>query len=91
MAANVTTLPEILVFVNEQTYGVFGLGFLWIFFLIMLIAMKKYGIDASFASSSLLSLIVASLMWSLGILTAHWVVVFVALTIIGVIILLFRK
>jgi len=91
MPTNVTTLPEIIVFVNEQTYGVFGLGFLWIFFLISLIAVKRYGIDVSFASSSLLTTIIASLMWSLGILSDHWLVVFIALTIIGVVALLFRK
>jgi len=88
---NITTILDLFLVVNSETGGAFGLVSLFMVFIILLFSLKGYGFDMSFMASSLITWILSTFMWGMGMISAQWVITFAGLTVVGFIFQVIRS
>ena len=84
---DISTLADILKYVNTVSNGYFGLGILVVFWLMMLFAMAYRGFIEALASSSFVSSLVAAILAAIGVLNPMYFALSILISLASVFIL----
>ena len=87
MPENVSTMGDFLVWANTSTNDSLGKLFLITAFVISFISLKLFGFSKALATSSFTSFTFSLLLWSIGLVSFTWVIMFIILTIMSTLML----
>lgn len=88
MPENVTSVPELLTYINSSTNDLFGVMILLMIWAIMFAGFKtKYRLEESFAGASYLTMLTAVILFGLELISGTYLTITVLLLVIAVFLL----
>lgn len=72
---NATSVFEVMEYANAVSNGIFGLGTIVSIWFVLFIAFRRYGETAAFASANFITLVVSTILWSVGVVDEKAVLV----------------
>lgn len=73
---NITGLYDVVKYANDTTGDTFAVGMLFSAFIVLFVAMRRYGGDQAFAASSFVTFALSIFLRAAGVLGDMWIVMF---------------